>query len=181
MATTVEQVVATLSAAIDRGDYKPGHALPSKSSLVAELGVGDSTVQRAYESLLRDGIVQGRRGAGFFVRPPAPQVRIDDAVAELPAPTPLTDAPPPWVAGVLSEPTGTVQIGESVMRLRWTGTDISADRTSGEQTIAARSSTSSERETLDLPVGAIVFDIRRGAPTEVEQLVLAAADHVLRL
>jgi GntR family transcriptional regulator len=42
-------------------------ALPSESSLAAELGVSRVTVRRALELLRAEGLVHSRRGAGWFV------------------------------------------------------------------------------------------------------------------
>ena len=47
--------------------YQPGEALPSQRTLALELRVNPNTVQRAFDELLRDGVIQSRRGRGVFV------------------------------------------------------------------------------------------------------------------
>lgn len=44
-----------------------GQALPSVRSLAVELNANPLTVARAYEPLLDDGVIEPRRGVGFFV------------------------------------------------------------------------------------------------------------------
>lgn len=180
MPTTVEYVAESLLEAIQRGEYKPGHALPSKAAVVDTYGVGETTAQRAYEALLRDGFVEGRRGAGYFVRQPAPHLALDDVIAGLPTPVACGEQAPAWVTRVAADATGTIQIGPAALRLRWDGNDTGVI-TEPERTLVARAATSPEREQLELPVGATVLDVRRVGPGVAEQLVLAAADHVLRL
>jgi GntR family transcriptional regulator len=50
------------------GDLEPGTELPSIRSLASEQKVSVVTVQRAYEALEREGLIQARRGRGFFVQ-----------------------------------------------------------------------------------------------------------------
>lgn len=50
------------------GDLEAGAELPSIRSLASEQKVSVVTVQRAYEALEREGLIQARRGRGFFVR-----------------------------------------------------------------------------------------------------------------
>lgn len=61
------QIVEQLCRAIERGVYKPGEALPSQRVLAAEARVNPNTVQRAFDELVRDGVVESRRGVGVFV------------------------------------------------------------------------------------------------------------------
>jgi GntR family transcriptional regulator / MocR family aminotransferase len=42
--------------------------LPASRSLAAELGISRSTVVTAYEQLVAEGYIEGRRGSGYFVR-----------------------------------------------------------------------------------------------------------------
>lgn len=62
-----KQIVAELRAAIDAGLYKPGECLPSLRVMALEIHVNPNTVQRAYDELEREGIVESRRGVGVFV------------------------------------------------------------------------------------------------------------------
>ena len=61
------QIVDQLCRAIERGVYKPGEALPSQRALAAEARVNPNTVQRAFDELVRDGLVESKRGLGLFV------------------------------------------------------------------------------------------------------------------
>ena len=61
------QIVEQVCNAIGAGVYKPGEALPSQRALAVELRVNPNTVQRAFDELLRDGVIESRRGRGVFV------------------------------------------------------------------------------------------------------------------
>lgn len=49
------------------GKYAPGERIPSVRELAVYLGVNANTAVRAYENLSAQGIIQTRRGLGFFV------------------------------------------------------------------------------------------------------------------
>ena len=61
------QIAEQVSHAIGAGVYLPGESLPSQRSLAVELRVNPNTVQRAFDELLRDGVIESRRGRGVFV------------------------------------------------------------------------------------------------------------------
>lgn len=61
------QIVEQLSRAIETGVYAPGESLPSQRTLAVELRVNPNTVQRAFDELLRDGVIESQRGRGVFV------------------------------------------------------------------------------------------------------------------
>jgi GntR family transcriptional regulator len=61
------QIVEAISRAIDAGVYRPGESLPAQRSLAATFRVNPNTVQRAIDELLRDGVVESRKGLGVFV------------------------------------------------------------------------------------------------------------------
>lgn len=61
------QIVEQISRAIDAGVYQAGEALPSQRILAVELRVNPNTVQRAFDELLRDGVIESQRGRGVFV------------------------------------------------------------------------------------------------------------------
>jgi len=61
------QIADQLRQAIDAGVHKPGEMLPSQRVLAVEIKVNPNTIQRAYEALEREGIVETRRGVGVFV------------------------------------------------------------------------------------------------------------------
>ncbi len=61
---------AGLVQAIESGLLKPGQKLPTEAELADALPLSVGTIQRAMGSLVSDGLVQRRRGAGSFVAPP---------------------------------------------------------------------------------------------------------------
>jgi DNA-binding transcriptional regulator YhcF (GntR family) len=58
------QIVDQLVSAIERGDLKPGAALPTVRQLAGDLGIAPNTVARAYAELQESGwlVSDGRRG-----------------------------------------------------------------------------------------------------------------------
>ena len=61
------QIIRQVRANILAGDLESGANLPSIRALAKDQKVSVITVQRAYESLLREGLIHSRRGKGFFV------------------------------------------------------------------------------------------------------------------
>jgi GntR family transcriptional regulator len=61
------QIVDQVCRAIEAGVYRPGEAIPSQRALAVELRVNPNTVQRAFDELLRDGVLESQRGRGMFV------------------------------------------------------------------------------------------------------------------
>ncbi len=61
------QIVRQVRAKILAGDLLAGTGLPSIRALARDQHVSVITVQRAYENLLREGLIRSRRGKGFFV------------------------------------------------------------------------------------------------------------------
>ena len=62
-----QQIAAQLRRQIGLGVHRPNESLPSLRGLAADIQVNPNTVQRAYEELIREGLVESRRGAGLFV------------------------------------------------------------------------------------------------------------------
>jgi GntR family transcriptional regulator len=60
--------------AIGDGTLEPGDRLPTMRQVAIALKVDLNTVQRAYASLERDGVLSASRGRGTFVANPAPQL-----------------------------------------------------------------------------------------------------------
>jgi len=87
--TRVDIVIANLRARIESRALGRGARLPSVRKLSDELGVSRSTVVEGYDRLTALGLVEARRGSGFFVAaPPQPLVlaeapRLDPAVCLL--------------------------------------------------------------------------------------------------
>lgn len=69
-------LAAELRRKIRGGEYAPGDRLPSSSALRARYGVSGQTVQHAMNSLRSEGLVETRRGLGWFARKPPDVVRL---------------------------------------------------------------------------------------------------------
>jgi len=69
------RIAADLREAIQSGEYRPGHQLPSGSTLVERYGVARQTVQSAIDVLRAEGLVVGRQGAGWFVAEPKIKIK----------------------------------------------------------------------------------------------------------
>ena len=61
------QISRQILAKVLAGELSAEDALPSIRGLAREQKISVITVQRAYETLERDGLVHSRRGKGFFV------------------------------------------------------------------------------------------------------------------
>ncbi|GJG89500.1 GntR family transcriptional regulator [Gemmatimonadetes bacterium T265] len=64
----VDGVLAQLQAQIEAGLFAVGDRLPTEPELMAQLGVGRSTVREAVRALAHAGLLEVRQGAGTFVR-----------------------------------------------------------------------------------------------------------------
>ncbi|ACU39421.1 GntR family transcriptional regulator [Actinosynnema mirum] len=73
---SAQRIAQDLLAAIERGEYAPGHQLPSQNVIKARYGVAAQTVQNAFALLHQQGVTEGRHGAGTFVREHRPTVVI---------------------------------------------------------------------------------------------------------
>ncbi len=61
------QIADYLRSAVAAGVYRPGEAIPSVRALALELTVNPNTVQRAFEELEREKLIEVRKGLGMFV------------------------------------------------------------------------------------------------------------------
>lgn len=61
------QIVELIRSRIAAGVYRAGEGLPSLRALATDLRVNPNTVQRAYEEMLRQGLIRSHRGVGMFV------------------------------------------------------------------------------------------------------------------
>lgn len=81
------QIVEGLRSQIAAGVYRPGERVPSVRQQALALVVNPNTVQRAYEELERQGLLEGQRGIGMVVagegRPAAKQGASDSVAATL--------------------------------------------------------------------------------------------------
>ena len=90
----VEQIVATLTAAIASRALRAGDALPSVRQLAREQGLSAFTVSEAYQRLVAAGQVVAKRGASY---------RVVDKRAALPQSIPTWSAPTLSAAWLLSD------------------------------------------------------------------------------
>lgn len=99
------QVAEHLRRRIIAGELAPGARLPASRDLAASLGVSRAVVVAAYEDLIAEGCVEGRRGAGTFVVPGAAAVEIPvPRRASVPdRPRWLAADPPPWPGSTAPE------------------------------------------------------------------------------
>ena len=61
------QIADNISEKVMEGKYPPGEKIPSVRDLAAEMGVNPNTVMRTYSELQTRGIIENKRGVGFFV------------------------------------------------------------------------------------------------------------------
>jgi len=62
-----QQIADYIRRSIAAGVYRPGEMIPSLRVLALELTVNPNTVQRAFETLEREGLIHPRKGLGMFV------------------------------------------------------------------------------------------------------------------
>jgi GntR family transcriptional regulator len=62
------QIADGIRAAVAAGVYRSGETLPSLRAMATEIRVNPNTVQRAYDELSREGLVESQRGRGILVR-----------------------------------------------------------------------------------------------------------------
>ena len=62
------QVADELRAAIRRGDFRPGSALPSQPDLARQYGLNQTSINRAIAILRSEGLVRVEHGRGSFVQ-----------------------------------------------------------------------------------------------------------------
>lgn len=68
---------------VQAGAIRPGDRLPSVREYAMLVQVNPNTVMRTYETLARDGIIDNRRGIGFFLTEQAPEIIHDIRVRQL--------------------------------------------------------------------------------------------------
>ncbi|MFC8202156.1 GntR family transcriptional regulator [Streptomyces sp. NPDC057298] len=66
------EIAGRVRGEIAAGTFGPGDRLPGARAYAKKLGVALMTVQNAYTQLQEEGLVEGRRGSGTYVRDPAP-------------------------------------------------------------------------------------------------------------
>src|SRR5918911_764262 len=75
---TYLQIVQQVRQAVRLGVLRPGDQLPTVKEVVSSLAINPNTVLRAYRELDLEGVAEGRRGVGTFVREQAAPLPADD-------------------------------------------------------------------------------------------------------
>ena len=77
------QIARQIRQALVAGVLVPGDQLPTVKEVVTQLAINPNTVFKGYRELEREGLVEGRPGAGTFVlrRPPGPAPGAHSALA----------------------------------------------------------------------------------------------------
>jgi len=60
------QIILQFSRAFVRGDITPGERIPSIREISALLKVNTNTIQRVYQEMERDSLINSKRGTGYF-------------------------------------------------------------------------------------------------------------------
>lgn len=68
------QIADSISEKVIEGHYPPGEKIPSVRDLATEMGVNPNTVMRTYTELQSRGIIDNKRGIGFYVSVEAVQI-----------------------------------------------------------------------------------------------------------
>ena len=61
------QIADNISEKVMEGKYAPGEKIPSVRDLALEMGVNPNTVMRTYSELQSRGIIDNKRGVGYYV------------------------------------------------------------------------------------------------------------------
>ena len=68
------QIADNISEKVMGGEYPPGEKIPSVRELAAEVGVNPNTIMRTYNELQGRGIIDNKRGVGYFVNDSATDI-----------------------------------------------------------------------------------------------------------
>src|SRR5262245_26346504 len=63
-----KRVAASVRAAVEKGDLRPGDRLPAAAAAAKALRLGKLTVVKAFRALEEEGLLAGHVGKGTFVR-----------------------------------------------------------------------------------------------------------------
>jgi GntR family transcriptional regulator len=77
------QIADGIRSAVAAGVYRPGDLVPSVRQQALALIVNPNTVQRAYDELERDGLLESRKGIGMAVARGAQRSAARDATADV--------------------------------------------------------------------------------------------------
>jgi DNA-binding transcriptional MocR family regulator len=93
----VDQIVAAISAMVNRRELRVGTKMPSVRQFAKCNGVSTFTVVESYDRLLQLGLLSSRRGSGFFVARSTPHVPQPPALP--PSPTAVDALTPDLYSG----------------------------------------------------------------------------------
>ncbi|MFW5760498.1 MAG: GntR family transcriptional regulator [Cyclobacteriaceae bacterium] len=68
------QLADNISESVLQKRHNPGDRIPSVREFAAEVGVNPNTVMRTYSELQNQGIIENKRGIGYFVTESAPEI-----------------------------------------------------------------------------------------------------------
>ena len=68
------QIADSISEKVIEGKYPPGEKIPSVRDLAIEFGVNPNTIMRTYNELQTRGIIENKRGVGYYVNTEAPGI-----------------------------------------------------------------------------------------------------------
>jgi DNA-binding transcriptional regulator YhcF (GntR family) len=68
------QIADSISEKVIEGKYSQGEKIPSVRDLANEMGVNPNTVMRTYNELQSRGIIDNKRGMGFYVTENATEI-----------------------------------------------------------------------------------------------------------
>jgi GntR family transcriptional regulator len=73
-----QQIAEQVRDRIAGGEWPAGDRIPSVREMAVNLGVNPNTVTRSYQTLLDNGIIDNRRGIGYFVAVTAREKIMDE-------------------------------------------------------------------------------------------------------
>jgi GntR family transcriptional regulator len=73
-----QQIAEQVRDRIAGGEWPAGDRIPSVREMAVSLGVNPNTVTRSYQTLLDNGIIDNRRGIGYFVAVTAREKIMDE-------------------------------------------------------------------------------------------------------
>lgn len=73
-----QQIADQVRDRIAGGEWPSGDRIPSVREMAVNLGVNPNTVTRSYQTLMDNGIIDNRRGIGYFVAESAREKIMDE-------------------------------------------------------------------------------------------------------
>lgn len=78
-----QQIADQIRERVLQGEWQAGERIPSIRELAVDLGVNPNTVTKSYQALMDRGIIENRRGRGYFVKSNATDTILDEMRTEL--------------------------------------------------------------------------------------------------